>query len=378
MQLYNPLFAIAVYVIAFIIGFILKSKKTENIDRFESIDGLRGVLAIGVFIHHASIWRVYGGSNSWQKPSSHLYSQLGDSTVYLFFMITSFLFISKLLTSNNQEFNWKQYFVSRFFRIAPMYYFSVITLLLLVMMQSNWEIVVDLKDFFISLIKWFFFIFKPSLVNNFAETTTVNSGVTWSIAFECFFIFILPLIAVFILKVKPKAVLIVVSVCFTVIFLVMYKDQLLLLLTFVLGAIPAIILQKFNWLKDRLAKNIYGIFVFLFIYLSFITYWNYPLISLLFLGVAFTFIALGNTFFGMLKNGSMKLLGDISYSIYLLHGIVLYVFFQYFYGFSNIKLLKPLNYWGIILAITPLLIIISYLGYRYIEKPFISLSKKRK
>jgi peptidoglycan/LPS O-acetylase OafA/YrhL len=114
MPLYHPIFVISIFLIAYFFGFILKPKKIVNDFRYQSIDGIRGILAIGVFIHHASIWRVYGGSGQWLAPNSDLFLQLGTSTVYLFFMITSFLFISKLIINKNEIFDWSSYFKNRF------------------------------------------------------------------------------------------------------------------------------------------------------------------------------------------------------------------------------------------------------------------------
>lgn len=58
MNYLHPLFALVLYVEAFLIIFLL-NRWMVNItaDRHSpTIDGLRGFLAFGVFIHHASIW----------------------------------------------------------------------------------------------------------------------------------------------------------------------------------------------------------------------------------------------------------------------------------------------------------------------------------
>ena len=57
----NPIFAIIIYGIAFITAHLISIKyKIINTNvRYESIDGLRGFLALGVFIHHAAIWHQF-------------------------------------------------------------------------------------------------------------------------------------------------------------------------------------------------------------------------------------------------------------------------------------------------------------------------------
>ena len=82
--------------------------------------------------------------------------------------------------------------------------------------------------------------------------------------------------------------------------------------------------------------------------------------------------------FGLLRLNSLKLLGDISYSIYLIHGILLFITYYSIYGVDNAKLLSIEHYSTIILLLTPLLVTISYLSYRWIEKPGIDYGKKVK
>jgi peptidoglycan/LPS O-acetylase OafA/YrhL len=52
--------------------------------RFATLDGLRGYLAIFVFLHHSSIWYYYLRTNQWKLPPSSLYTHFGQSSVALF------------------------------------------------------------------------------------------------------------------------------------------------------------------------------------------------------------------------------------------------------------------------------------------------------
>jgi peptidoglycan/LPS O-acetylase OafA/YrhL len=94
--------------------------------------------------------------------------------------------------------------------------------------------------------------------------------------------------------------------------------------------------------------------------------------------IIFTAIALGNSFFGMLKNPTLKLLGEISYSTYLLHGIILFIAIYWGVGLEDAGKLSVYQYYLLILSITPLVVVISYLGFRFIEKPFIDKGKLKK
>ena len=99
-------------------------------------------------------------------------------------------------------------------------------------------------------------------------------------------------------------------------------------------------------------------------------------LNVLVVTLVFTLIALGNDIFGLLKINALKVLGEISYSIYLLHGIVLYVMIDLVLGRDFVKELTVLEYWLMIFGLTPILVIICTLTFKYIEKPFINKGKK--
>jgi len=94
--------------------------------------------------------------------------------------------------------------------------------------------------------------------------------------------------------------------------------------------------------------------------------------------LAFTLIALGNTIFGVLKNKPLKLMGEISYSTYLLHGILIFFTIHFVYGLKATSCLSEPNYCWLMLGLTPVLIGVSFLTYFFMEKPFIERAKKIK
>src|SRR5688500_16089594 len=65
--------------------------------RYGTLDGLRGFLALSVFTFHLVLTRDFLVTGEWEPPRSRFYSFLGPLGVSLFFMITGFLFWSKLL-----------------------------------------------------------------------------------------------------------------------------------------------------------------------------------------------------------------------------------------------------------------------------------------
>jgi peptidoglycan/LPS O-acetylase OafA/YrhL len=99
---------------------------------------------------------------------------------------------------------------------------------------------------------------------------------------------------------------------------------------------------------------------------------------ILILTVAFSIIASGNNVFGVLKSKPLNFLGDICYSTYLLHGLLLFVLFYFVISFDESKALSEFHYCLIIIGMTPLLVIISFLSFKYIEKPAMNFAQKRK
>ena len=373
----NPLFAIIVMTIAYITGYFLnqKIKNSHSKSRFETIDGLRGFLALAVFIHHSTVWFQFIEEGNWRLPDSNLYIHFGETSVALFFMITSFLFVTKLNHIKENEFNWKVFFISRFFRLAPMYYFSILLIFICVFQISNWSINTNLFTFTKSLFNWLTFtiIGRPD-INNCVFTDKINAGVTWTLTYEWLFYFSLPIISFFISYKKPKVIFLIISVLFIIFFTLHNIIQPYHIYAFIGGAIAPFLL-KFDFINTKIKNNIASIIVIIcfLIIRQFSSAKNEYCILLT--SIAFTLIALGATLFGLLKTSTLKFLGDISYSTYLLHGIILFIIFHFIVSMENIKLFAPSEFSVLIFAITPIIVIISYFCHRFIEKPFITANR---
>lgn len=96
----------------------LDATPTGRVHQLETLDGLRGFLALAVFVHHATVTYGYVRTGVWQAPPSRFYTLIGQVGVSLFFMTTGYLFWTKLLEKKGKM-NWPAVFVGRFFRIAP-------------------------------------------------------------------------------------------------------------------------------------------------------------------------------------------------------------------------------------------------------------------
>ena len=343
-------------------------------NRFASIDGLRGYLAFAVLLHHAAIWFGYLRAGEWQPPATNLFMHFGQSGVALFFMITAFLFTSKLLAARQQGIDWRAFFVSRIVRLSPLYLFAMGLLATITAAATHFTLAVPpsrlLSDFAIWL--GFSVLGQPDL-NGLVGTRAVLAGVTWSLPFEWFFYFALPVLAV-VAGLRPPRRYVILGLVASALFLAQGRDNLLAYYAFAIGILTAFparsaaIRQAASGSTGSIAASVCLVLAVL------LTYSPSSHLGLLLIGAAFLIIACGNTLFGLLASSLSRKLGEISYSLYLLHGAVLFVSFRFIVGIEAARQLSPVQHWWVVLACVPVLIAICCLSYRYIEAPGIRLA----
>src|SRR5579871_716089 len=124
----GPPMALVLYAVAFATAALLlrwvasirETTASVAATRLTSIDGLRGFLGLGVFIHHTVITWLFINGQPWQPPPSRLIVHLGQSSVSLFFMITAFLFWNRVV-SRRSDMDWSEFVVARLYRLYPAY-----------------------------------------------------------------------------------------------------------------------------------------------------------------------------------------------------------------------------------------------------------------
>ncbi len=373
MSPYSPLFAFVIYLIAYLSARILRSKEahTTDLKRNETIDGLRGMLAIAVFGHHAHIWFIYLQTAQWQGPESIFFMQLGHIGISLFFMISSFLFVHWILELKSNQISWWRFFKRRFLRLAPLHFVVTLLLVGIVMFETNWTLQVNFFDFLMQVSNWIGFgIVNLNPINGY-DANLINAGVLWSLSYEWLLYFLIPLVAMVVLKPKKETLLFSLIGVFFIILTVNFRHyQTTHLFSFLGGAIAAVF-YKFN--KTAIDFTHFGVSIFILLLFMYLFHSQSTIVysyKLLLTGV-FVMIALGNDFFGLFKNKTIQFLGTISYGTYLLHGLILFVVFNYVLGFSVVLGLSPFSYCLLIFCLTPLVVVLSFLGYKYVEKPFL-------
>lgn len=343
-----------------------------NSARFASIDGLRGVLAIFVLCHHSLYWYRKLSTGTWNMPSI-LYENLGKVSVCLFFMVSSFLFYNKVLAIQVSPMDWPRFAISRLLRLTPLYLFAMALLIIEVAIASQWHLnespIVLLKSIF----SWLgFTVFGTPDLNQLTNTNLIIAGVTWSLVYEWIFYASLPIIAFLSARKVPFSALLLSLVISLILYRIVHPNPLILM-AFLGGIIAAIVVR---WGKlNNLLKSIWlaPLLVFL-LYKSWTLHYNpWNVETLLMLTIIFTAISAGNSIFGILDKPVSRKLGEVSYGIYLFHGLILYGVFQlspirYLFSFQTSSI-----YLVIILAITTLTVTLSCICFRLIEAPAMAM-----
>jgi peptidoglycan/LPS O-acetylase OafA/YrhL len=338
--------------------------------RLASIDGLRGYLALSVFLHHARFLYFYIVTGNWDVPPSHLYSHLGRASVLLFFMVTAFLFMTKLIDGRRSGLDWLRLVVSRLLRIMPLYFVAMLLVVLLVFHMSHWTAEYSPAVLAGQIGRWLAFLHPP--INGIDDTSLIDCGVTWTLPYEWSFYFALPILGLLIGARTPTAyiVLSAVAVVAGYLFWPLYG---IYGLAFLGGGVAAYVVrfEFFRRIARTRAASVVALGILAFTGVSYLSPTGTVPIALL--SVFFCIVAGGNDLFGMLATTAARLLGQISYSLYLLHGTLLYALFVVFIK-PDPATWTPLAHWTIALALVPVMVAFCLGTFLAIEKPGMAMT----
>jgi peptidoglycan/LPS O-acetylase OafA/YrhL len=320
-----------------------------------------------VMIAHASAWRLYAMTGEWAVPPSRLYAHFAQSSVALFFMITAFLFGSKLLESGERPIDWLRLYVSRALRIMPLYFSFVAALTIAAIVSSGPGLHEPLPRFGLNIAHWLAFTFgdMPAL-NQFPAQ--IVGGATWSLPYEWWFYLALPLVGLLLGRQRQPVWLVVASAATTALACawITSRGGWSNAAAFLGGGLAAMLVrdQRARALARHSASAILAVTALA------VATRTAPgeVPSTILLVVAFVVIASGNTLFGLLISAPLRTLGAMSYSVYLLHGLVLYSAFSAL-GKGVAGNLTPLQHWLVVWGCVPVVVGLCHLTFGVIEAP---------
>jgi peptidoglycan/LPS O-acetylase OafA/YrhL len=363
--------AIGAILLALGTAALLPQTRTVQIaspSRYSTIDGLRGYLAFAVFLSHSSIWYFYLHFGRWDVPPSNIYTHLGQSSVTLFFMITGFLFWSKLLDGRVRPIDWSRLYLSRLFRLVPLYVVSVACLVVASLFTAGFQLRESLSSFGLHTIQWLAFTI-PGIapVNGFTDTLPL-AGAAWSLPYEWLFYAFLP-IGALCLRTGPPTPWVIFSIAGVVTLTTVMQEVRVPMLYAFGGGIFAASLVRVRVVRTTLAKEAWG---FVSIVCIGMTTWlvptAYSVPALLLLAGGFTIIACGNSIYGILEWSPSLVLSEMGYSLYLLHSAVLFVAYRLVLG-EAASTLSPFEHWSVVLCLVPFLVVLCFATFHLIEKP---------
>lgn len=370
----NPLFAVCCLLVAAGTAHLLAIQAGPGAGqpgRFTTIEGLRGYLAFCVFLHHAAIWYFYARGDVWRVPPSHLYTFLGQGGVAMFFMITGFLFSEKLHAAGRAPVDWLRLYVSRILRLTPLYLFAMGLLFAMVAVVSGGQQRVPASVLLQQVWQWLFFTMHAAPdINGLPDTFVLMAGVTWSLPYEWLFYLSLPALALA-MRNRPAWPLVLMG-GYAAYRLHRMNPDWMHLRAFGYG-VAATYLQQSSILQRFARRRVASVMVVLLLAGAVVLFPTaYQTTPSWMLGAAFCLVACGADLFGLLQLRASRTLGAMAYSIYLLHGLLLYAVLRLLPPAGWLAGLTAWQHWGLMLLLTPVLVLAGQGTYRWIENPFMA------
>ncbi len=348
--------------------------------RISTLDGLRGFLALGVFFHHAAIYHEYLLYQQWRLPPWGFYSLLGQVGVAMFFMITGYLFWSRIVAERGRL-DWLQLYIGRVFRIGPLYLFAFAAVLVIVFARGGWHLNVPAYQFLKGIIQWLSLgLLRADDINNYKNTNLILAGVMWTLKYEWYFYLSLPVLALAASKPKIHLPFSAGALVISLAYMGTHTEPAEM-------APPSVCIALFltgmtcgslacNGMAAKIRDSLSSVIVGTLICTVFIAFNSCHNIGVtMLLGGIFYFISSGCSFFGLLTSRPARRLGDVSYGIYLLQGLVLTVVFSVKWA-RDIALWSPLGHWSVILLCAVLLVVVATVTHVGVERTGIDLGKQ--
>ncbi len=350
--------------------------------KLDYINAIRGLAILGVIMVHSSQY----GEFSVPKIISNIIGQ-GARGVQLFYLASAFtLFISFKNRFTSEKFPIRNFFLRRFFRIAPMYYLGICYYIFQNGLGPRYWLGDATNITSLNIISNLTFLhgFNPYWI-----TSLVPGG--WSIAVEMTFYAFLPYMFSRLKNLNQAFNFFIICLLLKLglhLFFMKYNlisdhrlwsEYLFLYFPSQLPVFCLGIILYFVVIENESIRNISGDSILVFsalLLLQFGSGIQFLLSNHILFGVVFFILSfsLSKFQFKLLVNPIVNYIGKISFSMYLVHFAVLH--WLTILNFINYSENGILNYVMRFSFVTVLTIIVSSIFYKLIEVPFQDLGKK--
>ncbi len=343
-----------------------------NRKTISSLNILRLLFALAIVVHHTEQYRAACGLTNYWDNSTII--SLGKTGIIFFFVLSGFLVTNSIFT--NEQFLLKTFYRKRFLRIAPLYYTLVISSIVLF---SNIELLNEVTPSHLTTTQIVLYAgFLPNIALALFPADTFLAH-TWFVGtLEQFH-----LLSAFLYKCFKKYRVFVLCSIIAIYWIVgvwlkLFANEttpyvfwhLFNIDCVALGALFAVFLQKDNRLTELLTNSWLFIFAVFAIILLLVTgiivpFFHNQICAVIFCIVIFYLTKTKKTF-PFSKSKVITFLSKTTYSIYMLHPIVIIFITNVLYNYSVTIL------YGAIFSLT---LLIASLSYVFIERPLIKKDK---
>lgn len=347
--------------------------------RYKALDGLRGVAALMVVFYHYSL--------PFFDPVGVFYDNFFVKTSYafvdLFFVLSGFVIAANYLGSITDWNDLRQYLIKRFARLYPLLLFTVLIYMALKGYALYAGFSFDTPDYGWS--DYFIDIIEPLSFLNSTPLISTQAGMnppSWSISAEMIaYVFFGLVILGFKGKRTPFVFFIIASIAF-----ILFKGRFMFasdfgfvrgVLGFSLGVIAYDLVSRKMIFDTKVHEWIFFLLlpvIFYSIHSSSTELTNLLLCPLYFYGII-VFSKEEGLLSKLLTRRIFQFLGKISYSVYLMHFIILWCFYQLAWNVIGLEPSLFMGYSGISLVLL-IVVLISYFTYSWIEVPGMKLLRK--
>lgn len=353
--------------------------------KLAALEGLRGVLAFSVVMHHAYCWYFFTQNGVWSTGDSVIFARLADFGVIQFFYLSGFLFWRKLMKTGHIP--MARFYLSRFVRIGPVYYCCVGAAILLGLLVTGFKLQVTPETLASSLLPWILFSLGGQSAVNHADIARITCGVTWTLALEWLFYLSLPFLGWFARNARR---LIFYALTFGLLFLlsrylragttdetslhsassILAEYSKFMLVGFGGGILIAALEPR---LRNRFERMLpWRNWILLGLYLAYLLIPGIANLGQVLVLAGFALVALGADLFGVLTSRAVRLLGVISYPMYLVHGIVYYSAMRLRGGLHAVSLPSYVADTTVCVAV---ILLLATLVHLVLERPTMRLSE---